>query len=508
MTPAESSPLRTETFPSAIAERIDVLIVGAGLSGIDAGYRLQTGNPGLSYTIFEARDAIGGTWDLFRYPGVRSDSDMATLGFPFRPWRGDKAIADGAEIRDYVRDTARVYGIDTRIRMHHRVTAAAWSSDAARWTVDYETGGVARQISCGFLFLCSGYYDYAAGHAPTWPGMESFTGAIVHPQFWPEDLDVAGRRVVVIGSGATAVTLVPALAARAAHVTMLQRSPTYIVSRPARDRGADKLRERLPAGVADSVIRWKNIALTTFLYAFARRKPEKLKKMIFEGQRRALGPDFDMGGHFSPPYDPWDQRLCLVPDGDLFKTLRKGTAAIVTDHIDRFTPDGIALRSGGALPADVIVTATGLRMKLMGGATLTVDGATVDPGSRMLYKGAMLEGVPNFAFAVGYTNASWTLKCDITARFVSRLLAYMKRRGQASVRPEAKPGSSSEAPMLDLKSGYVERAAGLLPRQGTRAPWRVRQNYTLDLLAFRTGRMADGVLRYERARKTDERDAA
>ncbi len=503
MTPADSIPLHPAT-----PEHLDVLIVGAGLSGIDAGYRLQTGDPDLRYAIFEARDAVGGTWDLFRYPGVRSDSDMATLGFPFRPWQGEKAIADGADIRAYVQDTARAFGIDKRIRMHHRVTAAAWSSADACWTVDYETGGIARTITCGFLFLCSGYYDYAEGHAPTWPGMESFSGEVVHPQFWPEDIDLAGKRVVVIGSGATAVTLVPALADTAAHVTMLQRSPTYVVSRPARDPGADKLRRRLPAALAEPAIRWKNIALGIFLYGFARRRPEKLKKMIFDGQRAALGPDFDMT-HFSPRYDPWDQRLCLVPDGDLFKALIGGSADIVTDHIERFTTRGIALKSGAELPADVIVTATGLRMKLMGGATLTVDGATVDPASRLLYKGAMLEGVPNFAFAVGYTNASWTLKCDITARFVSRLLAHMKRRGQVSVRPVAKPDAASDEPMLDLKSGYVERAAALLPRQGARAPWRVRQNYALDLLAFRTGRMEDGVLRYERApSKTKERKAA
>ena len=503
MTPADSIPLHP-----AVPEHLDVLIVGAGLSGIDAGYRIQTGDPGLRYAIFEARDAIGGTWDLFRYPGIRSDSDMATLGFPFRPWRGDKAIADGADIRDYVQETARAYGIDGCVRMHHRVTAAAWSSAAARWTVDYDTGGVARRITCGFLFLCSGYYDYAEGHAPTWPGMDGFAGTVVHPQFWPDDLAVAGKRVVVIGSGATAVTLVPALARTAAHVTMLQRSPSYIVSQPARDPGADRLRRRLPAKLADGAIRWKSIALTTFLYVFARRKPKKLKKMILDGQRRALGPDFDMGAHFSPRYDPWDQRLCLVPDGDLFKALRRGTAEIVTDHIVRFTPEGIALASGRELPADVIVTATGLKMKLMGGAALSVDGERVDPASRLLYKGAMLEGVPNFAFAVGYTNASWTLKCDITARFVSRLLAHMKRRGQVSVRPEAEPGATSDEPMLDLTSGYVERAAALLPRQGTRAPWRVRQNYTLDLLAFRTGRMEDGVLRYERAPGKTRREEA
>ena len=502
MTPADSIPPR-----STPSEHLDVLIVGAGLSGIDAGYRIQTGNPDLGYAIFEARDTIGGTWDLFRYPGIRSDSDMATLGFPFRPWRGGKAIADGQDILGYIGETAAAFGIDRQVRYHHRVTAAAWSSAAARWTVDYEAGGVARRITCGFLFLCAGYYDYAEGHAPTWPGMDGFGGRIVHPQFWPDGLDVAGKRVVVIGSGATAVTLVPALSATAAHVTMLQRSPSYVVSRPARDASADALRRRLPAGLADAAIRWKNIALSIIFYTFARKSPKRLKKMIHEGQRRALGPDFDMA-HFTPRYDPWDQRLCLVPDGDLFAALRRGGAAIVTGQIDRFTETGLTLASGETLAADIVVTATGLKMKLMGGARLTVDGVAVDPARRLLYKGAMLEGVPNFAFAVGYTNASWTLKCDITARFVSRLLTHMKRRGRVLVRPEAAPGTTSDAPMLDLTSGYVERAATLLPRQGRRAPWRVRQNYALDLLAFRTGRLDDGVLRYARAGETEERKAA
>jgi monooxygenase len=498
MTPAEPTPSR----PIETHEHLDILVVGAGLSGIDAGYRLQTGDPALRYAIFEARDATGGTWDLFRYPGIRSDSDMATLGFPFRPWREGKAIADGPDILRYLRETAQAHGIDARIRLRHRVVAADWSSAEARWTVRYEADGVARRMTCGFLFLCSGYYDYAQAHAPRWPGMDAFGGEIVHPQFWPETLDLAGKRVIVIGSGATAVTLVPALARTAAHVVMLQRSPSYIVSAPSRDRGAERLRRRLPPGLADIAIRWKNIALTSTLYALARRRPEKLKAMLATGQRRMLGPDFEMAGHFSPTYEPWDQRLCLVPDGDLFKTLRKGAAEIVTDRIARFTAAGLVLETGRELPADVIVTATGLKMQLMGGATLRVDGETVDPATRMLYRGAMLEGVPNFAFAVGYTNASWTLRCDITARFVSRLLAHMKQRRQASVRPVARPGTTSDAPMIDLTSGYVERAAGLLPRQGARAPWRVRQNYVLDLLAFRTGRMRDGVLRYERARKT------
>ena len=480
-------------------EHLDVLVVGAGLSGIDAAYRLQTGSPGRSFAVFEARDAIGGTWDLFRYPGVRSDSDMATLGFPFRPWRGEKSIVDGGDICTYIRDTAKHYRLDARIRLRHRVIAASWSSDAGCWTIEYEVDGARLRLTCGFLFMCSGYYDYDSGHAPSWPGLERFGGQVVHPQFWPAGLDVRDKQVVVIGSGATAVTLVPALARQgAAHVTMLQRSPTYIVSVPARDKKAAALRRLLPARLADAAIRWKNIAFSIFIYDLARRKPDKLKRLIAHGQKRALGPDFEMAGHFTPSYQPWDQRLCLVPDGDLFRALRKGEASIVTDEIERFTDTGLVLKSGAERDADLVVTATGLTVKLMGGAALVVDGVAVETASRMLYKGTMLEGVPNFAFAVGYTNASWTLKCDLSARFVSRLLNYMARRGLGSVRPEAPDSERSVEPMLDLKSGYVARAAGLLPRQGQKAPWRVYQNYARDLLAFRTGRMRDGSLRFEK----------
>ena len=482
-------------------DHFDVVIVGAGLSGIDAAYRLKTGSPERSWTILEARDAIGGTWDLFRYPGIRSDSDMATLGFPFRPWRGDKAIADGADIRDYVRATARAFGIEPRIRFGHRLVAAEWSSTAARWSLEVETEGTRRRLTCGFLYMCAGYYDYNAGHAPTWPGMATFDGSIVHPQFWPDDLDVAGKRIVVIGSGATAVTMVPALAARgAAHVTMLQRSPTYIVAAAARDARAATWRRRLPARVADAAIRWKNIVYGILVHAVARRRPQIVKRKIAEAQRAALGPGYDIATHLSPKYDPWDQRLCLAPDGDLFQALRDGTAAIVTDTIARFTPGGIDLASGRTLAADIVVSATGLKMRLMGGARLSVDGIGVDPGTRLLYRGAMLEDVPNFALAVGYTNASWTLKCDLTARFVSRLLNHMARRGLAVVRPVANGHAAADTGMLDLQSGYIRRSAALLPKQGTRAPWRTHQNYIRDLWAFRTGRIDDGVLRFERRR--------
>ncbi len=479
-------------------EQLDVLIVGAGLSGIDAGYRIGHAAPARRWAILEARDAIGGTWDLFRYPGIRSDSDMTTLGFPFNPWRGEKAIADSADIRDYIRDTARTFGIDRHIRFGHRVVAADWSSADARWTVTCETGGQRTRLTCAFLYLCSGYYDYAGGHAPDWPGMSDYTGAIVHPQAWPAALRVAGQRIVVIGSGATAVTLVPALVAQGAtHVTMLQRSPTYIVAMPARDRLAVALRHRLPTTLAETAVRWKNIGYGIFAYTLAQRRPALVKRQIAKLQRAALGEGYDIATHLTPRYGPWDQRLCLVPDGDLFTVLRDGRATIVTDHIDRFVPEGIALASGEMLPADIAVTATGLNLQLLGGATLSVDGAVIDPGQHLLYKGAMLGDVPNLAFAMGYTNASWTLKCDLTARFVARVLEHMTASGHDTVVARAPVDGSLNAPVLNLDSGYIRRGGGLLPRQGKRAPWRTHQNYARDALAMR-GRLEDGTLRFER----------
>jgi cation diffusion facilitator CzcD-associated flavoprotein CzcO len=479
-------------------EHLDVLIVGAGLSGIDAGYRIGHAAPPRRWAILEARDAIGGTWDLFRYPGVRSDSDMTTLGFPFHPWRGEKAIADGADIRDYIRDTARTFGIDRHIRFRHRVVAAAWSSAEARWTVTCTVDGARTQLTCAFLYLCSGYYDYAGGHTPDWPGTADYTGRIVHPQAWPADVAVAGKRVVVIGSGATAVTLVPALVAQgAAHVTMLQRSPTYIVSMPARDRLAATLRRRLPTTLAEAAIRWKNIGYGIFAYTLAQRRPALVRRQIARLQRAALGDDYDIATHLTPRYRPWDQRLCLVPDGDLFAVLRDGRAAIVTDRIERFVPDGIALATGGTLPADIVVTATGLNLQLLGGATLSVDGTAIDPGRHLLYKGAMLGDVPNMAFAMGYTNASWTLKCDLTARFVVRVLEHMAANGHDTVVAPAPPDAAIDAPVLDLDAGYIRRGGALLPRQGKRAPWRTHQNYARDALAMR-GRLDDGTLRFGR----------
>jgi len=457
------------------AKHVDVLIVGAGISGIAAAYYLQTRCPHKTYTILEGRDAIGGTWDLFRYPGVRSDSDMHTLGYSFRPWREAKAIADGPSILKYIRETAAEYGIDQKIRFGHQVRCATWSSADATWTVEAETGadspdGAERQIvrfTCNFLYMCSGYYDYAHGYTPDWPGVERFAGRIMHPQQWPDDLDYDGKRVVVIGSGATAVTLVPALAERAAHVTMLQRSPTYIVARPSEDAIANWLRQHLPAGVAPGAARWKSVLFGMYFYSLARRKPAETKQAILKMTREQLGPDFDIETHFSPRYNPWDQRLCLVPDADLFRAIKSGKVSVVTDTIETFTESGIRLRLGEELAADIIVTATGLSMKLMSGARLIVDGKPVDVSKTMSYKGMMYSDIPNFATAMGYTNASWTLKCELTSAYVCRLLNHMARHGYTHCTPRRRDPSITEEPLLTFTSGYIQRAMDTLP---TRVP--------------------------------------
>jgi len=482
-------------------EHFDVLIVGAGLSGVGAACRLRARCPGKTFSLLEARDAIGGTWDLFRYPGVRSDSDMHTLGYRFRPWPGAAAIADGPAILAYVRDTARESGVDRDVRFGHRVVAAEWSSTDAAWTVEAEVGtgpdaGRAR-FTCGFLYLCTGYYDYDRGHAPDWPGTERFAGRIVHPQHWPAGLGHAGERVVVIGSGATAVTLVPALARTAAHVTMLQRSPTYVVARPSRDGLAGALRRVLPGRLARRLTRWKNVLVGAAFYRLCRRRPGLARRLLLAGVRRQLGADFDVEAHFSPRYAPWDQRLCVAPDGDLFEAIRSGRASVVTDEIESFAETGVRLRSGRLLEADLVVTATGLTLRLAGGARLSVDGAEVDLASTTAYKGAMLGGVPNLALAFGYVNASWTLRCELTADYVCRLLNFMAARGYAACVPRRPAGGGR--PLLDFTSGYVRRAAGSLPRQGAGRPWRVRQNYPLDFLETTFGRVDDGVLEFSRA---------
>ncbi len=482
------------------SEHFDVLIVGAGLSGIGAGYHLQQRCPGKTYAILEARDAIGGTWDLFRYPGIRSDSDMYTLGYSFRPWREAKAIADGPSILSYVRQTAEDHGIDKHIRYAHRVVGADWSSEDAVWTVKVERGPdrEAASLTCGFLFMCSGYYDYAGGHTPEFPGAERFAGRIVHPQQWPEDLDYAGKRVVVIGSGATAVTLVPAMAATAGHVTMLQRSPTYVVSRPAEDAFANKLRARLPKMLAYQIIRWRNVLGGMYFFNFARKNPHRVKQAIIDMVQGQLGPDYDVGTHFTPRYNPWDQRLCLVPDADLFESLKAGTSEVVTDQIERFTETGILLKSGRELAADIIVTATGLKMQLLSGAAFSIDGEACDMPKTMSYKGMMYSDVPNLASAFGYTNASWTLKCDLTCEYVCRLINFMGRRGYAAATPRKTDPTVTEAPWLDFSSGYVQRALDSLPRQGSKRPWKLYQNYALDLVTLRYGAVDDGTMEFKR----------
>jgi monooxygenase len=479
------------------AEQFDVLIVGAGLSGIGAAYHLQTECPGKSFAILEARNASGGTWDLFQYPGIRSDSDMFTLGYRFRPWEESKAIADGPSILKYVRETARESGIDEKIRYEHRVTRASWSSQDARWTVEAtKAGGETVRFACNFLHMCSGYYDYSEGYMPGWPGMDRFCGRIVHPQKWPADLEYSGKRVVVIGSGATAVTLVPAMAETAAHVTMLQRSPTYIVSRPSRDVIANFLRKRLPAKLAYAITRWKNVLIGMYFYGLSRRRPDYMKQGILNLVRKELGTEYDVDKHFSPRYNPWDQRLCLVPDSDLFAAIRSGKASIVTDEIETFTEKGLRLRSGNEIDADIIVTATGLKLKLLGGMEVEVDGVPVDFSHALTYKGMMYSEIPNLASAFGYTNASWTLKADLTAAYVCRLLNYMDQRGIAFCTPRRRDPNIGEEPMVNFTSGYFQRSIATLPKQGSKKPWKLYQNYALDTLTLRFGKVDDGTMEF------------
>jgi len=481
-------------------EHFDVLIVGAGLSGVGAAYHLQKECPGKSYAILEAREAIGGTWDLFRYPGIRSDSDMYTLGYSFKPWSSDRSIADGESILEYVRETARDNGIEDSIRFRHRVQSAGWSSAEQCWTVEAsreDTGEVAT-FTCSFLFMCSGYYDYEQPYQPEFKGTERFRGEIVHPQFWPEDLDYAGKRVVVIGSGATAVTLVPALAAEAGQVTMLQRSPTYVVSLPGEDPLAKVLRRRLPAELAYSIVRWKNVLLTMLSFQLSRRRPRLMKAILRRGVERHLPPGFDVDRHFRPRYNPWDQRLCLVPDADLFEALAGGRVSMVTDTVDTFTEKGIRLGSGEELDADVIVTATGLNLLALGGMAVSVDGRELDLPGSLCYRGMMLSDVPNAAMAFGYTNASWTLKCDLTCEYVCRLLNHMDAHGYTSCAPRNRNASLEQLPFVDFNSGYVLRKIDQFPKQGAKPPWRLHQNYLLDMLALRRAPLEDGVLEFSR----------
>jgi monooxygenase len=481
-------------------DHVDVLVVGAGLSGISAAWHLQRACPWLSYVIIEARERMGGTWDLFRYPGIRSDSDMYTLGYRFRPWRNANAIANGPAIRRYIEDTAREAGIDRRIRFQHRLVHAAWSSADARWTVTLEVGAerVRTQMTCGFVYSCSGYYDYAQGYTPAWEGLDAFRGHVVHPQHWPADLEYAGKRVLVIGSGATAVTLVPAMATgpgAAAHVTMLQRSPSYVATLPSHDVVAAALHKALPERLAYALTRWKNIARSMFYFRIARSRPAVFKRSLRTAALEQLGADFPVDVHFAPRYAPWDERLCIAPDGDLFRVLREGRASIVTDHITHFDETGVQLASGKHLDADIIVTATGLRMALLAGVTIAVNDAPFDLRAQLVYKGLMLSDLPNFAMSVGYTNASWTLKSDLIAQHVCRLLTHMRSRGYTQVTPRrdpAMPGTS----VFAFTSGYVQRAQAELPKQGPTAPWRLYQNYIKDLLMLRHARVDHPALEF------------
>lgn len=480
------------------AEHFDVVVVGAGISGIGAAVHLQERCADHNFVVLEGRARLGGTWDLFRYPGIRSDSDMHTLGYRFKPWTEQKAIADGDAILRYLHETVDEHRLAPHIRYGHRITRASWSTADACWTLEAtrtDTDEPVR-LTCSFLFMCCGYYDYEKGYTPDFPGIDRFEGRVVHPQQWSSDIGYADQRVVVIGSGATAVTLVPALAETAAHVVMLQRSPTYILSRPPEDPIANRLRQVLPDRAAYFLSRWKNVLLAMAQYQVSRRAPGLMKTLLVKGVQNELGDDFDVQTHFSPRYDPWDQRLCLVPDGDLFVAIREGRASVVTDHIERFTETGIQLRSGQHLAADLVVTATGLDVKVFGGIEVVVDGEPVRVSETMSYKAMMLSDVPNLALTFGYTNASWTLKADLTSEYVCRLLRHMRGHGYRMCAPRQRDPSVTEAPFLDFSSGYVQRALSRLPRQGSKSPWRLFQNYLLDVVLIRYGRIDDGVLEF------------
>ncbi|MEX7473774.1 flavin-containing monooxygenase [Mycobacterium adipatum] len=484
-----------------MTEHLDVVIVGAGISGISTAWHLQDRCPTKSYAILERRENIGGTWDLFKYPGIRSDSDMFTLGFRFKPWTSSRAIADGQSIWNYINEAAVENGIDKHIRTGHRVTSVDWSDADNRWTINIETAGEQRQLTASFLSVCSGYYNYDEGYSPEFPGAEDFKGQIIHPQHWPEGLDYAGKKIVVIGSGATAITLIPSLVNEGAgHVTMLQRSPTYIGALPLDDPIAAQANKYLPKNVAHMVNRWKAIAMATGQYQVARRFPKVFKKALRDMATRRLPEGFDYDKHFSPRYNPWDERVCLAPNGDFFKTIKAGKADVVTDTIETFTETGIKLTSGAELQADIIITATGLNMQLFGGATATRNGEPIDLTKSMTYKGLMLSGVPNMAITFGYTNASWTLKADLVSEFICRVLNYMDANGFDRVEPQHPGDAIDEQPFMDFTPGYFRRAMDTLPKSGSEAPWKLKQNYFFDLRLIRHGKVDEESLHFTKHR--------
>lgn len=478
-------------------EHFDVLVVGAGLSGISAAYHLQKYSPNKRFALLEGRQQLGGTWDLFRYPGIRSDSDMHTMGFNFRPWKHDKVIGEGETILNYLRNTAAKFGIDKKIRYDSKVERADWSSAEQKWTVTVRSEAGLSKMTCGFLFLCTGYYNYEHGYEPTFPGAEDFEGEIIHPQKWTKDIDYSGKRVVIIGSGATAITLLPSMTDKAEHVTMLQRSPSYLISWPSSSDIISRfLKFLLPRGLASTAIRWKNALMQTVLYRFARSFPGAAKRLLIKRLRKELPEDFDIERHFTPNYNPWEQRLCLVPDSDFFKAIREEKASVVTDDIDHFTKTGIKLRSGDELPADMIITATGLELQALGGMQLYVDKQPVDPGRSMFYKGILLGDVPNFALTFGYLAASWALKADLASRYVCRLLNYMDQHNYRTALPHLPEGELSDKSFITFSSGYLQRAVDLFPKQGESGPWVTHRTYPRDYLRLRLGSIKDKHLEF------------
>ena len=477
----------------------DIVIIGAGLSGIGGACHIARQMPEKSYTILESRGAMGGTWDLFRYPGIRSDSDMHTLGYSFKPWKHQKAIADGPSILSYINETAQEYGVDQHIQYHQRVTKISWSKATSLWTLTISSNDQLSEITCRVIYSCTGYYRYDKGYTPEFDGVENFQGQFIHPQHWPEQLDYAGKRVVVIGSGATAVTVVPAMAQTAGHVTMLQRSPTYVLSRPDTDTASLTMRKYLPEQLAYTLTRWKNVTLQALTFGLSRRWPKAIKRLLLRWTQKELGDDFDVNTHFNPHYKPWDQRLCLVPNSDLFTALREGSASVVTDHIKTFTKDGIELQSGDHLPADIVVSATGLELLALGGMEVEVDGQLIDLKDTVGYRGMMLTDIPNFIIATGYTNASWTLKCDLTSEYLCRIIKHMDKQNYHYCMPRNTDDSMQLVDFIDLRAGYIDRAMKDFPKQGSHSPFKLYQNYLLDILSLRYGSLKDKALEYGRA---------